>query len=171
MKNRKIMSNGTGLKTQVQDWVVEEGITVSQIPDDTVEFRLRAAFGGYFIDIVKEKNMKRVVCVANLAFHEKVIQGYGKLTTKKAKSEFRYDLQIELVKLRPGINIQPAEIDTLSSIIIDDATYLDELGKPSIMRSIQYVAKSLHIANILTVKRFEVDFTTPNASSVSPGVT
>jgi len=172
MKERQNMSNDNEMKNKITNWLLEEGITFTQVPDDAVEFRLRATYGGYFIDIVKEKGMKRLVCVGNLAFHEKAIQAYAKLPNKKARTEFRYDLLLKLTKLPPGCSIQPtSEIDTICSIVIDHLTFLDELNKTFFMRSMQSVAKSLHIANLFSLKTFGVDVMMPNSSSgTSPGV-
>jgi hypothetical protein len=169
---RSDMSNNDELKNKITNWLLEESITFSQVPDEAVDFRLRINFGGYFIDLLKLKGMKRLATVGNLAFHEKTIMTFARLT-KKEKHQFLSDLYLKLIRLRSGFSIQPVqpqEIETIASILIDDVIFLDDLTKTSLFDSIMNVKRSMMLANFASTRLLNIDLSTQNSSINTAGM-
>lgn len=156
------MSVSEDLKNKITNWFLEESVTFSQVPDETVDFRLRTNYGGYIIDVVKLKGLKRIVSMGNMAFHEKVITAFARLS-KKEKHQFLSDLYLKLVNLRAGFSIQPPqpqEIETIASILIDDGIFVDDMTKSSFFDSLLTVKRSMIIANFGSTRLLNVDLST-----------
>ena len=163
------MSNNNELKNRITNWILEEGATFSQTPDENVEFRLRVNWG-YVIDVVKEKGRNRIGNTSMLGFQEeKVVKAFNKLT-KKEKADFFNNLQSELVKFPIRFVINPPTLDRLDSVFFDHHVYLEDLTKTKLFNSIELVRRCMVFLSLFATNRLQIDMTSPNTSDNKAGV-
>ncbi len=161
---KRIMSNSIDLKNKITNWLLEEGISVNQIPDTVNEFRLRINNAGYFLDILKEKESKRLICYGTISFHENTVKALSKLN-KKGKADFLNALHLELTKLKPGYSFQSSDNENISTVTIDQLVYLEDLTKTLLMDALISVRKSLHLVNIFSISKLDIDFSVPSGTT------
>src|SRR5437016_782538 len=100
------IDNKNELKNKLTNWLLEEGVTVTQLPDENSEFRLQVTYG-YIIDVVKLKGVPRLVSTARLSYADENSQKALSKLSKKEKTKLGYDMQNELTKFPVEYLINP----------------------------------------------------------------
>lgn len=164
------LDNKNELKNKLTNWLLEEGVTVTQIPDESVEFRLQVTWG-YIIDVVKLKGIPRLVSTAKLSFADETSQkAYSKLT-KKEKTKFGYELQNELTKFPIGYTVNPnATFDKFESVDFHHNVYIEDLTKTAFMNSIDTIRRSMVCLNGLCNNSLDIEANIPKSSDNKAGV-
>ena len=164
------LSENNELKNKITSWILEEGVTVKQVPDEGSEFRLQVSWG-YFIDIVKLKGIPRIVSTARLSYTDENSQKSIAKLTKKDKIKIGLEVNKELTKFPIGFAINPdASYDKFESIDIHNNLYLEELTKTALFESVDLVRRALVCFNAILVNRLDIEAIETPKTSDNKGV-
>lgn len=164
------IDNKNELKNKLTNWLLEEGVTVSQLPDENAEFRLQVTWG-YLIDVVKLKGIPRLVATARLSFTDEVSQKAFSKLTKKDKSKFSYEIQNEMTKFPIGYGINPSPtLDKFESVDFHYNLYVEDLTKTAFMTSIDVIRRSMVCLNGICNNKLDIEINLPKPSDNKAGV-
>lgn len=164
------IDNKNELKNKLTNWLLEEGVTVTQIPDENVEFRLQVTWG-YVIDVVKLKGIPRIVATAKLGFTDEISQKAFSKLTKKDRTKMSYEIQNELTKFPIGYAINPNVItDKFESVDFHYNLYIEDLTKTTFMTSIDVIRRSMVCLNGICNNKMDIETNIPKPSDNKAGV-
>ena len=134
------MAENQNMQDKVNNWLLDEGLTVSKKDDNTADFHLVVsnAYGlGFFIDIVKPKNKLFLVIAMGIPIPPEIKQPYVSLDQKE-KTRFIGGLQRELLKFGVEHRIQPDKLQP-DGIVITDSVYDEDMTRTLFMTSVRKV--------------------------------
>jgi hypothetical protein len=155
---RSMMDNNE-LKSKLTKWMLEEGVTYSQIPDPDVEFRLSVTWG-FVIEIVKAKELPRLISTASFSM-ESGNDAFKKLSDEE-KREFFTDLRIHLLQFPIGYTFYPETLDALQSVVVNQIVYLEDLTKTALIESLDVIRRSMALVRVFSTHRLNLDVPKPD---------
>jgi len=134
------MSELQTLETQINNWLLEEGLTISKQEDPKSDFRFlipNAYNLGFPISIIKVKNKPIIAVGMGSKIPPEIKEGLKKLKPDDF-ARFLMDLQKELLKFGVEHAIRPSKKDP-DLIEISDSLYVEEMTRTSFMEKIKKV--------------------------------
>lgn len=157
----------SNLLEKINNWLLDEGLTVSKRDDETSDFHLvvQNIFGlGFNMDIVKIKNKPFIVVGMGTKLPLDITQGLSKLKTDD-KRRFLVGLQKELLKFGVEHKLKPT-LDNLELVEIHDIIYVEETTRPRFMNLLKRVKHASLFFRWSMIQKF----TPSESSSKSPSV-
>ena len=166
---RGLMSDNNELKNKITNWIIEEGATYSQSPDEDAEFRLIVNWG-YDIDVIKEKTRQSLLSTSAWGFHDvKSVKAFSKLT-KKQRLGFFYDLETELLKFPIAYDIEPDTFEKLDAITFYHRVYLEDLTKSEFFNSLYLITRCKNFTRLFVTNKLDLDMDAPDTDDRKAGV-
>ena len=127
------------IRDKINDWLLDEGLTVSQREDEQADFHLVIpdVSQGITADIIKPKNKYFLIIGIGIGIPPEVARPYASLKDDE-KQKFMLDVQKDLLIFQVDHRIEPNRNEP-KLIAINDLIYIEDITRTSFMTSLKRV--------------------------------
>lgn len=138
------MSNEDSIQNSINNWLLDEGLTVSKQTDESADFHFlvpNAYNLGFIINVLKPKNRTLVVIGMGTKIPPQMKNKLGELKESE-RLRFTNGVQRELLKFNVEHRLKPNSA-TLDIIEISDVVYVDDITRTLFMTTLKRVKNAM----------------------------